>query len=405
MSTSINLFQNFIFNEISKNEGVTIRYNVGLQSFSLLNFFGSVFWTLLADKKRNHQSIFFFNCVVYGILALFLFLISGLKSVQLKLSAILIITVLREFTLGGFTSIMYALVLNYCARHNYDNSLIGVVNICYNFGIAFAMFINYLIALFTVDYKITCIFILFSLFISIMGKLLYSYTPKYTFIENDDIEDTDTENVFGLFKKPSMVLLYMVVLVSGIFKCVSSNFVVTYYEIIVDTESFVKILLLCRYLSEAFVLLLLSYVKIPIFLSFNLSLLFSAVGLLLGLKFTMFHKIFILSEIMAGIGRSSLVFSSILIFKQYDTPKTVTQTQGLRNGAYNGLSCVLIGIIGYIFIPKDLVDYRTLSTSDSIPMKQRQVDFFRQMLSKLMYLLFGSMALAILARYFFLKNK
>lgn len=405
ISTSINLFQNFIFNEISKKDGVTMRYNVGLQTFSVLNFFGSFFWTFLADKKRNHQIILLFNCVIYGVLALFLFLINGLRSVQLKLTAILIITVFREFTLGGFTSIVYALVMNYCTGFDYDSSLLGIVNICFNFGIAFAMFLNYLIALIAIKYKTQCIFLFFSFFVCIIGKLLYSFTPKYTIMENDNIEDTNEENVVKLFKKPSMILLYLVVVVSGIFKCVSSNFAITYYEIVIDNEFFVKILMLCRYLAEGTILLILSYSEIPIFFSFTFSLLISGISLFLDLRFVQFHRIFILSEILRGIGRSSFLFSSILIFKEYDTPKTVTQIQGIRNGAYNGLSCVLIGLIGYLFIPKDLVDYRSLSSSDSLVMKKRQINFFRQMLGNLMYLLFGTIALALLAKYFFFKNR
>ncbi|KRH92855.1 Major Facilitator Superfamily (MFS), partial [Pseudoloma neurophilia] len=165
-STSINLFQNFIFNIVGKRKGVTISYNIGLQVFSFLNFVGSSFWTYLADKTRNHQAIFFFNCIMYGVLAFFLFMIDNFQSVNLKLNLILFITICREFTLSGFTSIMFALIINYCKRYNYDNSLLGMANVCYNSGVAFAMFLNWAISYFFHNYNIVGIFVSFFIFIA-----------------------------------------------------------------------------------------------------------------------------------------------------------------------------------------------------------------------------------------------
>ncbi|KRH94399.1 Major Facilitator Superfamily (MFS), partial [Pseudoloma neurophilia] len=234
----------------------------------------------------------------------------------------------------------------------------------------------------------------------------------YTLRDRNNSRSSEN-NVLNIFKRPSMIFLYLIVVVSGIFKCVMGNFALTFYEITGNTESFSKILLILRYSTEVIVLIFLSYVPVAHFTSMSLSLVLCGVSLFFDLKFTSFNNIvvtsnsyiLVLSEILAGIGRAGFMFSSILIFKEYDTPKTVTQVQGIRNGAYNGIACVLIGLCAYVFIPKDLVDYRSLPKEEASDMKQKQILFFREMFSGLMYLLFSTIALSLLARYLFNKNR
>lgn len=405
LSTSINLFQTFIFNEVSKIDGITLRYNIGLQIFSFLNFCGSFFWTYLADKTHRHLTISFVSCIFYGILAFLLFFASSIESITLKMIYLVIITICREFTLGGFLPIMFAVILNYCNRNGYDHSLLGLANIWFNFGTAHAMLINFIISRHEyLQEGRKGLFLSFAFCLGTMGFLFYKFVPKFQTEETNQTEEDDSGNIVDTLKLPSMWLLYCVVLVSGIFKCVNGNFTVTFYEMRIADTSFVKILLLCRYLTEGITLLVLSYTSISYFIPFTSSLLLAGCGLLVDLRSESLLG-FILSDILKGMSRSSFAFSSVLIFKMYSTPKTATQVQGMKNSGYNGLSCVILGILGLLLIPGDVKDYRTLKGQESVIMKERLKSIFTIMFKTNMFALFLTVFIALVSRYFLLKNR
>lgn len=411
LSGSISLFQNFIFNIVNKSEHVTFRFNCCLQIFSIFNFLGSFFWTYIADKKKNHNQIFVLNSFIYGFCVFCLLFFKDIKNEFSQILIITLLTICREFTLGSFLPIIYALILNFCTRKHVDTSYIGISTIFYNFGTAFAMFIAYLIAKCNFEKNALWITLgIYFIFVIIISILMLMIAPKYEIIVEDlekyqnQIENLD-KNIQKLIKKPSLISLYFVITVSGIFKCIIINFLATFFEMNNISDEKIKMLFTIRSVMESISFLVLSVINLPYFLILNGSLIISALSICLNILYINSIRILVISEIMKGLGRSFLVFSSILIFsKHYSTPKTTTQVQGLRNSAYNGLSCILIGILSLLFIPSDLVDYRNLKAGKQNQMKNKIINLFSRMYKSLFYLLLFTVLAGLLSQYFVKKN-
>ena len=86
----------------------------------------------------------------------------------------------------------------------------------------------------------------------------------------------------------------------------------------------------------------------------------------------------------------------------YETFKTSTRIQGIRNSAYNGMSCVLLGLLS-LRIPGDIVDYRKM-TSGRENMKNRLENLYRNIYKTMMYFVIVNIFIAFLAKYLKKKN-
>lgn len=191
----------------------------------------------------------------------------------------------------------------------------------------------------------------------------------------------------------------------GIYKCIVSNFVTMFLHIHRIDSKFRNILWCIRYTSEA-----LTYIAIPFitFVSNNTLMAFSLNLAATSQSFYVFllntYTLF-LSEILKGISFGLFVQTSVLIFKTYAIANTQTQVQGVRNSAFNGLSCILFGVISFLLISKDLKDPRLLEVDNKTLMMDRVNLMFKNAFIGIFVLLLLSLLPLITARFLKLRNK
>lgn len=406
-SLAFGLFQNFLFDIVNQNTYITFRWNCALQIMSLFNFCGSFFWTYLADCTKKHHLIQVFNANMYGLLVAAIFGSRRIESQTIQIIAVLFITMMREFTLGSFGGVSQGLFLNYLIRNNMSSSLISFTNISQNLGVFSAMFFSYIISITKFQNHILfCKMIMYIIAISISSFLLIFFVPRFqiTNMTNEQyaplIDTRNRKNIIFAFKKPSLILFYIVLTIAGIYKCIISNFVPTFLRIHDKSESITNICFTTRSLIDLLIYLPLSRIREHRSTIFIISIFTSAISLFVDIFFDLQIFVLTIGEILKGFSRSTIIFSSIIIFKSYATPETLTQTQGLRNSAYNGFSCIIFGFLALILIPKDLIDPKNIEQPEQEIMKEKMIMVLDNAYKYMSLLLLLSLMPAFFAKIF-----
>lgn len=359
-SFAFSLFQNFIFDFVSQHKNITFRFNCGLQILSICNFVGSFFWTFIADKTFKHHYIQIFNSILYGLTVAGLITTKKIESAKIQAIIVIFLTLVREFTLGSFGGVSQGLQLNYLIRSGQSLSYISLISISQNLGTFSAMLSSYAIEAYGIEKKEEFIKgVLYFLNIIFSTFLLLFIAPRFVQVEvphskSDPNENKKDKNIISLFKIPSLTLLYISLTIAGIYKCIISNIIPTILKVHGMPNSLKSSCFAIRSLTELIIYLPLSKIKSHRSFFFITSFITSALSILIDLKFEFKSPYIYLSEFLKGYSRSVINFSSVLLFKTYATSVTLTQTQGLRNSAYNGLSCIIFGLLAIIFVPSDI---------------------------------------------------
>lgn len=397
-------FQNFLFNIVSQCKHINFRYNCSLQIFGLLNFFGSFFWCYVADKRLNHNNILALNIVMYVLLVLVLLFAKNISAKILQITLITTTTICREFTLGGILPVFFALTLNYMKKEEIPNSRLMFVNISSILGHIAAMFLPFAISYLGISSND----MLVSLVICVSSGILSIITILYKaprFVEHNETQYNSNKNeILYLFSFSSLVLYYVSTIVMGIYKCIISNFVITFLQLNNFEISTIKLLMAIRHAVEVLAYLFLLYLpSVPDANILIVSVVLSALSITCYLYFELTYSVLVICEILKGTATTLFVFTSVVIFNSYATRHCYTQAQGMRNSAYNGISCVLFGVISLLFIQNDVKDPRTIVHGDNHVMKHKMLTTFRNSYYAIFIMLLVTVIPASTAK--FLKSK
>ncbi|KRH94398.1 hypothetical protein M153_2750009285 [Pseudoloma neurophilia] len=442
------LFQNYIFNMMGECTQISFRAICMLQIFSLFNFFGSFFWSKLADTTKKHNWIMVFNSYFYGILVIAILMIKSITNKTYQLIFLVIIAIFREFTLGSFGPSQDALIMNYLAQNKRKLSLMSHITFVRSIGIILSMLYQILI-----DFKVpknnhyTVNLITFFSMVSLTSFFLIFTVPPFKTVENENFsrigeyqEDLnqnnqsnekdevnqefyrqydlnhnneqdiqysskkrDQKNILQILMTKSLFLLYISALIAGIFKCIVVNFLPTFLRVRGEEGYTVKVCYTIRSIIEAIAIFLLSSVTHNLSILFMSSIVSAFLSLLL--CFISNYHIYSLyfSEILIGYNRSMFSFSTILLFRTYSTSETQSQLQGLRNSAYNGMACVVFGVLAFFFVPSDIVDPSQAKPDQKSLMNAKINDLFLKVYKYLMVLVALSIIPAFVA--FLLRKK
>nr|QDQ29472.1 MFS [Trachipleistophora hominis] len=398
-------FQNFLFNIVNQCKYVDFRYNCSLQVFSVLNFIGSFFWCYIADRRENHNNVLAFNISMYIVLIIFVLIASRITNSVYQIVSITIITIFREFTLGGILPVFFALVLNYMKRKRIQESKLVMINIFSILGNACVMFIMPVISCTGIIKNDR----LLSLTVCIVAGtlaiiLLLLKTPKF----KKDVKENLTREgrIMHVILKPSVLLYYASVVAIGVYKCIISNFVTTFLQINGLQMNTIRMLWGTRCIAELFTYIIIPYFAfVPNNILFVISILVSALSIAFYIFPELNTTMLVISEVLKGAGTASFVYTSILIFKSYATNDIQTQVQGIRNSAYNGFSCILFGILAAVLIDRDLKDPRTVNEDESDEMRNRMLNVFESSYFIIFFSLLIAIVPAILARFLKKRNK
>lgn len=377
-SFSISLFQNFLFDMASKNLQISFRTNCTLQFLSLFNGFGSLFWSKFADTTKKHNQIIMFNRFLYGFLVLSMILIRDVSSKRFQQMCLILITILREFTLGSIGPPQDSLVMNYLACNGKTLSSIGYLNISKNISYILSMLYTIVLEYIHPNKDITKIkMVTFFMLVCISSFLLMFVAPRFSPIVDENFragqssqslanpvrteENTGTEienenEILKILRERSFMLLYLSTVVAGLYKCVNINLLPTFLRIRGEAPRYSPICFAMRAIVVSLTTFLLSNFDGCLSLLFISSIISGICSLVIGMVANYSITAVLFSEFFIGYHRATIVFSTILLFRTYSTPNTQSLVQGIRNSAYNGISCVLFALIAMFTVPSDIID-------------------------------------------------
>lgn len=377
------LFQSFIFDIVSKTVKLSFRSNCSLQIFSLFFFFGSFIWAKLADKTHKHNLIIVLSKTLYGLLVFSILMIQKINGERLRQISIIFVTILRESTLGT-CCILDSLLINYLIRTERGVAHVSYLSFSKNIGMILAMLTSTLISSYCLESHriyVKCIF--YVVFTAISSVILLFVIPKYRKIESEISPKTrSTENLnqsnslIDLFKTKSFAFLYLCIIIAGIYKCIATNFLMTFLRVRKLPEKTPNICFTIRSITESVTLIPLSKINRHRSSLLIVGLASATLAMAISIIFRFSTISLFISEIFNGLSRSVTTFASVLLFKSYSNPETLTQVQGIRNGGYNGISCVLFGIIAFCLIPSNIYDPKVVPDDQKLEMEQSLGNIF-----------------------------
>lgn len=409
---------------VSKNIKIAFRTNCALQIFSIFNSFSSLFWSKLADNTKKHNQIIVFNSFFYGFLVLSIISIRDIKSQQIQQFFLILITIFREFTLGSFGAPQDSLVMNYLAYKGKKLSSIGYLNLSKNISYISAMFYTIFLDYIISEKNLISIKLCtFFLLVCISSFLLIFVAPSFSPIKNEDftadqsnanlesieersdIDIKDKETIFTVLRKKSLILLYISTVVAGLYKCVNINLLTTFIRIRGEKPRYSSICFAMRSIVESAIVLFLSHYDKSLSILFISSMISTILSLSINMIFNYEIEALLFSEIFTGYHRATVVFSTILLFRTYSTSNTQSQVQGLRNSAYNGISCVVFGIIAFFTIDPKIIDPNQAKTeAEGKEMSRRLNIFFLKNYRNLAILLALSLIPSIIVHFLRKRN-